>query len=70
MWSYNTEKVIKDSKYYDLNLSNRVKEKSYIVNIRKLSKVPSTSESTLYTSSTRSVYTLHLTYPKYYELYK
>ena len=30
MWSYDTEKVIKDSRYYDLNLSNKVKEKSCI----------------------------------------
>ena len=57
------------NKCYNFNSSNRVKEKLILVNIRELSRVPSTGESTLYIYSAWSMYTLYLAYPKCYELY-
>ena len=56
-------------KCYDFNSSDRVKDKLVLVNIRELSRVPSTNESTLYICSAWSVHTSHLAYPKCYELY-
>jgi len=40
-----------------------------LIYTRELSRVLSTRKSTLYTSGVWSMCTLHLVYPKYYELY-
>ena len=45
------------------------KRKLVLFSTRELGRVPSIGVSTPYISGVWSVYTLHLVYPKYYELY-